>query len=55
VRLPQSSSDEDLLTSAGEISQNEQREFIISEEKNDPVNRLGEVLLLEKLEEAKTS
>jgi hypothetical protein len=55
ARLPQSSSDEDLLTSAEEMPQNEQREFRVSQEEHDRVNRLNEMLLLEELEETKTS
>jgi hypothetical protein len=41
--LPQSSLDEDLLTSAEEMSQNERRKLIMSDEEQDLVNRLGEV------------
>jgi hypothetical protein len=55
ARIPQSSSDEDIFTLAEEISQNKQREFIVSEEEHDRVNRLSEILLLEEPEEAKTS
>jgi hypothetical protein len=55
ARLPQSSSDEHLLTSAVEMSQNDQKEFIVNEEEHDRMNRLGEVSLLEELEETKTS
>jgi hypothetical protein len=55
VRVPQSSSDHDLLISTEEIPQNEQREIIASEEEHDRMNRLGEMLLSEKLEEEKTS
>jgi hypothetical protein len=45
ARLSQSSSDEDVLTSAEEMPQNEQREFIVNEEEHDGVNRLSEMLL----------
>jgi hypothetical protein len=55
MRLSQSFSNEDLLTSAEEISHNKQRELIASEEEHDWVNYLGEMLLSEELEEAKTS
>jgi hypothetical protein len=55
ARLPESSSNEDLLTSAEEISQNKQKEAILSHEEHNRVNRFGEVLLSEELEEAKTS
>jgi hypothetical protein len=37
------------------MSQNEQRKLIVSEEEHDQTNRRAEVLLLEELEEAKTS
>jgi hypothetical protein len=47
--------DENLLTSAEEISRNEPRRLIVSNEKHNWVNRLSEMLFPQELEEAKTS
>jgi hypothetical protein len=55
ARFPQPSSDEDLITSAEEIPQNERGKFIMSKDEHDRVNHLGKVFLSEEIEEAKTS